>query len=137
MRTKVAAFLALVGLLLAVPASAAPVGQDDRQVKAVAGPILDNLLAGFSQGDYAQYSRDFDGTLKAAISEQKFQRVREELLEKLGKIQSKKYLGFLDQRPNTVVLWKATFDGTQSDVLIKLALVKQQDKVMVAGLWFQ
>ena len=124
-------------LLAAAAAWAAPVGTDDRQVKAVAEPILNNLLAAFKDGNYAQYSRDFDEAMREAIPEKKFQQVRDNLTEKLGKFKSKKYLGFLNQQPHTIVLWKAAFDGTQNDILIKLVLSKRQDKVAVAGLWFQ
>jgi hypothetical protein len=106
-------------------------------VQAVAGPMVDNLLAGFNQGNYAQYSRDFDDTLREAIPEKKFQQVRADILKKLGKYKDKKYLGFLNQQAHTIVLWKGAFDGTPDDVLIKLVLSRRQDKVQVVGLWFQ
>jgi hypothetical protein len=137
MRKNFIATLVLMTLLLALPAGAALVGTDDRQVKAVAEPILDNLLAGFNQGNYGQYSKDFDDAMREAIPEEKFQQVRKDLLEKLGKWKSKKYLGFLNQQAYTIVLWKGTFDATREDILIKLVLAKRQDKVVVAGLWFQ
>ena len=137
MRKRTVGILAVAFLLVAAAASAALVGTDERQIKAAAEPILNNLLAGFNQGDYAQYSRDFDKTLREAMPEAKFQQVRADLIEKLGKFKSKKYLGFLNQQTYTIVLWKAAFDGTQNDILIKLVLGKRQDKVEVAGLWFQ
>jgi hypothetical protein len=136
MRKTVVGILVLIVLLVAIPA-AASIGTDNDQVKAVASPILDNLLAGFNKGNYAQYSKDFDDTLREAIPEKKFQQVREDILKKLGAFKSKKYLGFLNQQAYTVVLWKGAFAGTKDDVLIKLVLSRRQDKVVVAGLWFQ
>jgi hypothetical protein len=127
----------VVLLILAIPAAAAPVGTSDQQVKAVSEPILDNLLAGFNQGNYAQYAKDFNDTLREAIPEKKFQQVRGELLKKLGKYKEKKYLGFLNQQAYTIALWKGAFANTQDDVLIRLVLSKRQDKVVVVGLWFQ
>jgi hypothetical protein len=129
--------LVVVLLILAIPAAAAPVGTSDQQVKAVSEPILDNLLAGFNQGNYAQYAKDFNDTLREAIPEKKFQQVRGELLKKLGKYKEKKYLGFLNQQAYTIALWKGAFANTQDDVLIRLVLSKRQDKVVVVGLWFQ
>jgi hypothetical protein len=137
MGNKAMSLLVLMVLLLAMPAAAAFVGTDDRQVQAVAEPILDNLLAGFNQGNYAQYAKDFDATLRESIPEKKFQQVREELLKKLGPFKSKKFLGFLNQKAFTVVLWKGVFAATQDDILIKLVLSKRQDRVVVVGLWFQ
>ncbi len=129
--------IVIVPLILAIPAAAAPVGTSDQQVKAVSEPILDNLLAGFNQGNYAQYAKDFNDTLREAIPEKKFQQVRGELLKKLGKYKDKKYLGFLNQQAYTIALWKGAFANTQDDVLIRLVLSKRQDKVVVVGLWFQ
>jgi hypothetical protein len=138
MKKILAGILPVVALfLLAIPAAAAPVGTSDQQVKALAEPILDNLLAGFNQGNYAQYSKDFDETLREAMPEKKFQQVRGDLLKKLGNYKSKSYLGFLNQQAYSVVLWKGGFTGTQNDILIKLVLSKRQDKIVVVGLWFQ
>jgi hypothetical protein len=138
LRKKVISILiVIVPLILAIPAAAAPVGTSDQQVKAVAEPILDNLLAGFNQGNYAQYAKDFNDTLREAIPEKKFQQVRGELLKKLGKYKEKKYLGFLNQQAYTIALWKGAFANTKDDVLIRLVLSKRQDKVVVVGLWFQ
>jgi hypothetical protein len=134
---KISVGLAAVVFLLAAAAWAAPVGTEDSQVKAVAEPILNNLLTAFQDGNYAQYARDFDEARREAIPEVKFRQVRDDLREKLGELKSKKYLGFLNQQPHTIVLWKARFDATPNDVLIKLVLSKRQDKVVVAGLWFQ
>ena len=137
MRKNVVSILVLIVLLAAIPAAAAFIGTNNDQVKAVAEPILDNLLTGFNKGNYAQYSKDFDATLREAIPEGKFKQVREDILKKLGTYKSKKYLGFLNQQAYTVVLWKGAFAGTKDDVLIKLVLSKRQDKVVVTGLWFQ
>jgi len=130
--------LAVVALcVLTISAAAAPVGTSDQQVKAVAEPILDSLLTGFNQGDYAKFSKDFDKNLRETIHEKSFEQVRGDLLKKLGQYKSKKYLGFLNQQDYTIVLWKGTFADTKSDVLIKLVLRKSDNKVSVAGLWFQ
>ena len=133
---KAAVFLVLV-LLAATLASADIIGTSDQQVQAAADPILDNLLAGFNEGNYQMYSRDFDPTLKESLPEAKFKQVRGEILPKIGKYQSRKYLGFLNQNKFTVVLWKGKFSDTQSDVLIKLVTSKRPDKIVVVGLWFQ
>jgi hypothetical protein len=55
----------------------------------------------------------------------------------MGKYKDKKYLGFLDRQAQTMVLWKGAFEGTPDDVLIKLVIFRQQNKVQVVGLWFQ
>ncbi|MDI6852331.1 MAG: DUF3887 domain-containing protein [Deltaproteobacteria bacterium] len=132
-----AAFFLVLFCLAATLASADIIGTADQQVQAVADPILDDLLAGFNEGDYQKYSKDFDQTLKESLPEARFKQVRGEILQKLGKYQSRKYLGFLNQNKFTVVLWKGKFSNSTSDVLIKLVTSKRPDKVVVVGLWFQ
>jgi hypothetical protein len=124
--------LALIG-----EAAADPIGKNDKQVRAVADPILDNLLAAFNAGDYAKYSRDFDPTLREAMPEEKFRKVTEELLQKIGKYKSRQYLGFLQPNQHTDVLWKGKFSNTTGDILIKMRVSKRKDKNVVVGLWFQ
>ena len=142
---KTITFRRCTGLLLILPlillwmtaAAADFIGKNNQEVRAIADPILSNLLAGFNEGNYAKYSRDFTPTLLEAISAKKFQQVREEILKKIGKYQSRQYLGFYQYNRTTVVLWKGRFSNTDNDVLIKLVVSKRNDKNLVVGLWFQ
>jgi hypothetical protein len=129
--------MVVVVCLALSPAAAGLVGQDDKEVQAVANPILDTVLTGFNNGNYALYSKYFDDTLKDAITEKKFLQVRADILKKIGKYQSRTYLGFLQQANISVALWKGRFSVADGDVLIKLVLSKRGDKVQVVGLWFQ
>lgn len=128
--------LAAVFLLLS-PAAAAVIAQNDKDVQAIAEPILDTVLTGLNNGNYSLYSRYFDGTLKDAVTKKKFSQVRANIMKKLGKYQSRTYLGFLQKGNFTVVLWRGRFSASDDDVLIKLVLSKRGHKVLVAGLWFQ
>jgi hypothetical protein len=113
------------------------VGQDDRQVQAVADPILDTVLKGFSAGDYGLYSQNFDDTLKDVITKEKFVQVRSQILKSTGAYQSRRYLGYLQKGKTTVILWKGRFAASTDDVLIKLTLSRRGDETKVLGLWFQ
>jgi hypothetical protein len=128
----------ILGLMMSwSPAAAAVIGQNDQEVQALANPILDTVLTGFNDGNYGLYSKCFDDTLKDAIPEKKFQQVKAEILKKIGKYQSRTYLGYLTQRNATVALWRGRFSASDDDVLIKLVLSKRGDKLQVVGLWFQ
>lgn len=129
--------LMMLLLFLALPAGADFVGKNDPEVQQVAGAVLDNLLAGYNKGNYAQYAKHFDDTLREAISEKKFLQVRQELMKKLGKFTEKEYLGFLNQKRYTAILWKAKFAATEDDILIKLVLSKRSERTVVVGLFFQ
>lgn len=132
-----AVILAGVLVLFSLAANAAVLGQTDQEVQAVAEPLLEGVLAGFNDGNYAKYSQNFDETLKEAISEKKFQKVRAQILKTLGKYRSRTYLGFLKKGGTTLVLWRGRFTKSDDDVLIKLVASKRQDRYVVVGLWFQ
>ena len=127
----------LLGMALAWPGLAVPLGQNDQEVQAAAEPVLDGLLSGFNEGDYQKYSQDFDDTLKEAISQKEFIRVRDKIMKDLGKYRSRTYLGFLRKGQTTLVLWKSRFEKAEDDVLIKLVVSQRQGRTLVVGLWFQ
>jgi len=122
---------------VASPAAAEFIGQDNSQVQAVADPILDTVLQGFQEGDYAAYSQYFDDTLKDVITKKKFLQVRSQILKSIGAYESRSYLGYLQKGKTTVVLWKGRFAASADDVLIKLVLSRRGDQARVLGLWFQ
>jgi len=124
-------------LWLLSPAAAAVIAKNDKDVRAIAEPILDTVLTGLNEGNYGLYSRHFDPTLKEAIPEKEFLRVRANILKKLGKYQSSTYLGFVPKGNFTMVLWRGRFSAADDSVLIKLVLTKRGNKVLVTGLWFQ
>jgi len=113
------------------------VGETNEEVTAIAEPILDNILQAFEQNDYIKYAKDFDDTLKESISDKKFVEVNQYFQDSLGNYQSREFLGFFVKGKMSVVLWKARYDKSEDDVVIKLVLSKRADKYLVTGLWFQ
>ena len=131
-------WIMMVLLVLKVSsASADVIGETDKEVKRIANPILDSILEGFGTNNYQKYSRNFDDTLKEAISEKKFLETAQQIKAKIGNYQSREYLGFLKKGRMTLVLWKASFDKSEDNVLIKLVISKRKSKYLVTGLWFQ
>ena len=136
MRKALVLILFVTGLIVS-PALAAPVGQDDAHVQSLAAPVLDNLLAGMQEMDYAKYSRDFESVMAEAMTEEKFKSMQAQLNKSFGNCTGKTYLGFIDKGDMTMTLWKARFSATTDDVLIKLILTRRGPKVSVVGLWFE
>jgi hypothetical protein len=132
-------YVVVISAMVVVSASAfaGVIGKTNEEVRAIAEPILDNILEGFKTDDYVKYSRDLDDTLKETIPENKFLETDRQIESSIGNYQSREYLGFLTKGQMTVVLWKGRFDRSVDDVLIKLVVSKRKDKYLVTGLWFQ
>jgi hypothetical protein len=124
-------------VFVSVSAFAGTVWKTDKEVRAISEPILDNIFEGFKTSDYARYSKDFDDTLKEAISQRKFFEVSGQIKNSIGNYQSREYLGFLVKGKMTVILCKGRFDKSEDDVLIRLVVSKRGNKNLVTGLWFQ
>jgi len=116
---------------------AAVIGQTNKEVRSIAGPILDNILKGMKKDDYTIWSQDFDVVMKESFSEEKFHKTNQQILNQFGEYVSREYLGFLKKGSMTMVLWKSRFDDIADDVLITLVVSKRGDKYKVTGLWFE
>ena len=134
-RTSIAAaaLFSMLLTLVATPALAAPLKETEQKVQAIADPIIDNILQAMKKGDYGAFTRDFERGLKQKLDSTLFESRREEYKKKIGEYGSRTYLGSLDQGGMTVILWKSRFSGTDDDVLLKLFLSKEGDRILVKG----
>jgi|GEM_PF-4772490 hypothetical protein len=82
----------------------AGVSVDQQSVLSYANPIVDNLLAGFNEGNYAKFSRDFDHQMKTALPEATFNQMRQSFVPKLGLYKSKTFSKAQKQEQGTLVI---------------------------------
>ncbi|MGC8907184.1 MAG: hypothetical protein ACP5M0_07045 [Desulfomonilaceae bacterium] len=97
--------------------------------------VLQNILDGLAQGDFARYSQDFAPDMKASQTREAFLALQKKIQSALGKLKSLRYLGSYSQGGNVIELFKANFTKQRDDVLIKLVLDGKKSKPLVTGLW--
>lgn len=137
MRYKRVIIVIILVLVFALPAFSQERAKTTQEIKAIADPILDNILEGFKYDNYLRYSRDFDSTLKLLGARTKFFQANRRMQRTLGNYIYRDYLGSLYKSDMVVALWKAKFDKTENDVLIKLVLKNKRNRYVVMGLWLQ
>ena len=137
MRWKIFAVVTLCLVGISGLTFAGSIGSTDREVRAIADPLLDNILDAMKKKNYDQYSRGFDDTMREAVTEAVFLKSIRQLQSHFGTYQSRTYLGFLKKGEMTAVLWKAVFDETPDDVLIRLVVSKRAGRYVITNLWFQ
>lgn len=108
---------------------------DKEKVLAYADPIVDNLLAGFNEGNYAKFSKDFDGRMKSALPEAAFTQMRQLVVSKIGLYKSRTVSKVQKQGPATLVIYNAEFEK-ESGVEVKAVFTKDGEKNLVSGLFF-
>jgi hypothetical protein len=136
--TKWTTFLLLMLIVFSsLPAHAATVNVDDPdQIKARATTLIEDIIQGISDGDYALYSRHFSKPMKESQTRENFLELQRSLQKAIGKFQSLQYLGFYSQHGNLVALFKARFSKDKDDVLIRLVMEGHAADSKVTGLWF-
>ncbi|MFH2146213.1 MAG: hypothetical protein ABII75_09365 [Candidatus Omnitrophota bacterium] len=127
----------LVASLIATQAFCAARGATDKQIKAAANPILNNILTGMERDDYMLYAKDFAPSLKMLGAKTKFFKVSRYVRATFGQYVKREYLGCLSRDDVTVALWKVVFSKSKDEVLVKLELSRHGNKYLVTGLWFQ
>ena len=138
MRQKVQYVIGVLFLCVVLYSSAAnAIATTDEQLRAIADPLLDTILEGLATDNYPQYSKNFDSTLRKAIPHTQFLNTNRRIEASIGNYVSREYLGSLVKGTMTVVLWKARFDKSKDDILIKLVISPGGEHYVVTGLWFQ
>jgi len=95
--------------------------------------VIENLLGGFNEGDYARLSRDFDAQMKLALSEDVFPSVREEVAAKVGRWTSGEVVEVSEKEGYKLVVYKAQFEV--EEVEVKVSFRRYGDAELISGLW--
>lgn len=99
--------------------------------------MLNNVLKGLRDGDYAVYSTDFSEGLKLVSPEKDFPAEQARRVNLDGDYVSREPMGSLRQGQRVVYFWKARFSKTEDDRLIRLILEKINDKITIANFYIQ
>jgi hypothetical protein len=125
--------LTLVIILVAFPAftGCGKVGQ-------FSDPITENILISMNKVDYAGFSRDFDETMKAELTEAAFPDFLAQVNGVIGNYKegSKKIVGVSIKNDLTTATYTADFEKAEA-ASVEVTFKKINDQMKVVGLWFK
>lgn len=105
-----------------------------------AGPMLDNVLTGIKDNNYAEFTKDMDDAMKKALPEDTFHSMVATFQEKIGDYQSKTFGAAAPATENNVaytkVIYKAKYTKETGDVLITISFTDSNGTKKVSGLLF-
>ncbi len=115
------------------PQAVTVTGADRDAVLAYSEPKSDNLLAGLNAADYAQFSRDFDPKMKAAMTEAAFIQSRQTVTGKIGKYVSRQ----VDRIEKVGTFVRVTYNAKyeQEDGVTVLIVFNDDSAHQISGLW--
>ncbi len=98
-------------------------------------PMTDNLLSGMNEADYSRFARDFDETMRKAVSETAFQDMLNSIGAKLGAYQAREVTLVEDTGAYIRVTYKASF-ANEDGVTVRVVFNDSATDHRVSGLWF-
>ena len=110
-------------------------GDDATEVLAYAEPIVDNLMQGFNEGNYAKYSRDFGPEMKQALDEAAFAENHEFVTSRIGLYESRGDPVVTKTGEYVAVTYRAKFER-EDGVALQFVFEKDDPSHRLQGLWF-
>ena len=100
--------------------------------------ITENVLNGINSGDYIQFSKDFDVSMKQAMTQQSFEQIKSTLANKIGSYvpNSLEFSQAVTQSKYTVVIYSAKFTNETDKVIITISFQNIGGQDLVGGLYF-
>jgi hypothetical protein len=102
-------------------------------------PITENILISMNKGDYAGFSKDFDDTMKAELSEAAFPDFLAQINGVVGNYieGSKKIVGVNISNGLTTASYTADFENAAGTTTVEVTFKKIGEQMKVAGIWFK
>jgi hypothetical protein len=102
-----------------------------------AGQIAENMLLALNDNDYVSFIRDFDNTMKNAVSNEVFNtQFVDNIKGKIGKYtpDSRQFFQAANQAQYTIVVYSAQYDDEAGAVLVQITFQQIDGKPYIAGL---
>lgn len=106
---------------------------DDQAVLTVAEPMMDDLMSGIANRDYALHSRHFSVNLKSAISAEVFLEQCDQRESDWGRPSQRDLLTIFRKEKSFTVLWHQHMDKTDDQVLAVTTIAVKGGRYFVDG----
>ena len=113
-----------------------PLDGNEEDIRAIATPIFQNILAAHDTGDYSLLEPLLSDALKSALDAETFAELIDDHFAGVGASAGSTWLGSLRKEDATQVLWKVSYGDDHPEVLWQVFLTPGGDALEVAGLLF-
>ena len=130
--------LIILALTVAIILISLPTFTGCGKVAQFSDPITENILISMNKADYAGFSKDFDETMKAELTEAAFPDFLAQINGVIGNYKegSKKIVGVNIENDLTTATYTADFEKAE-DVSVEVTFKKINDQMKVVGLWLK
>lgn len=103
----------------------------DRDILAVADPIMDNLMDASTAVDYDRHVRDFSDRAKGVLPEGAFQSICADYQKQKGFFSRREVVAVFRRPDSVAVVWKQWFTKAPGEFVAELVLIQHNGKYLV------
>ncbi|XRH75366.1 MAG: DUF3887 domain-containing protein [Candidatus Methanosuratincola verstraetei] len=143
MRVKVSRIIIVLIVALAAVGGAAywlslPQPVDEASLRIYSDPMTENVLLAIENGNYTEFSRDFDDAMKNALNLASFQQLASRFDSKIGDYVpgSKSFIKGERVGDFIIAYYKANYTNEPAGVTVKVVFTSVNGPAKITGLWF-
>ncbi len=103
----------------------------EAEVRAIADPIMDNLMQASTDVDHARHVRDFTDRLKSIVTEDNLRAQCKDYQSKLGYFAEREFVGVFRNESSAAVIWKQKYTKVAGEHIAFLRLISVDGKILV------
>jgi len=107
----------------------------DAEIIQIATPIMDNLIEGSTERDWAKHTKHFTEEARAGLSEDNLLQQCEQYQSKHGNFAERKFIGITRHPLYVNILWSQRMTISDGEFMAVLTLVQQDDNYQVIRCW--
>lgn len=111
--------------------------QSDKEIKAIADPLVDKLTKAMETKNYKAYMDPWSPKAKGMMTKEKFDKACDVILAQVGTFKSKSFYNIVSKDGFLVIQWKAKYTKVTDDLYLQLVLQKEGGKYLVSGHWIK
>ncbi|MDH7555498.1 MAG: DUF3887 domain-containing protein [Candidatus Methanosuratincola sp.] len=111
---------------------------DELSLRIYSDPMTENLLLAIENGNYTEFSRDFDDAMKNALNLASFQELRSKFDSKIGNYVPGSKAFIKGERTGEFIIayYRANYTNEPAGVTVKVVFTSVNGPAKITGLWF-
>lgn len=105
--------------------------KSDREILAVADPIMDNLMEGSTAIDHEQHIRDFTDRMKHIVTKEYLEMVCRKYQAERGYFARREFVAVFRRPQSVAIVWKQWFTKQAGEYVAELVLVENGSRYLV------
>ena len=105
--------------------------KSDKEILAIADPIMDNLMEGSTEIDHEKHTRDFTDRMKRIVTKEYLEAVCRQYQAERGYFTRREFVTVFRRPLSVVIVWKQWFTKQAGEYVAELVLVENESGYLV------